>query len=311
MAHDVFISYSNKDKTIADMVCAKLEENKIRVWMAPRDVPPGKDFAETVIDAIDNCRTFVLIWSVESNHSEHVLNEVSRAFNRGITVIPFRIENVEPTKSLEYYIGRTHWLDAINPPLEKHIIKLNEIIKAILGVQKEDSSQVSVMGAEWKERKKQNFSTQDSIEETQKLERVKTGWNSVKIGLLMIGLVIVALLAGYFIRDRSLNEFNTSTPSSETGEFIDEFTGTLDEGWTWLGEDKTHWQIISPNGLRITLEESGWYDGRIWIKPPSILRHERLLYHYQLVPLITRLNKTLQFLILGIVFVLALLFLFI
>jgi hypothetical protein len=31
MAHDVFISYSNKDKVVADAVCAKLEEKGIAV----------------------------------------------------------------------------------------------------------------------------------------------------------------------------------------------------------------------------------------------------------------------------------------
>lgn len=74
---------------------------------------------------------------------------------------------------------------------------------------------------------------------------------------------------------------------------------------TWLYAGK---RLVA---AKVWYEESGWYDGRIWIKPPSILRHERLLYHYQLVPLITRLNKTLQFLILGMGFVIALLFLFI
>lgn len=73
---------------------------------------------------------------------------------------------------------------------------------------------------------------------------------------------------------------------------------------TWLYAGK---RLVA---AKVWYEESGWYDGRIWIKPPSILRHERLLYHYQLVPLITRLNKTLQFLTLSLVFVLALLFLF-
>lgn len=43
MAHDVFISYSSEDKTVADAVCAKLEGQEIRCWIAPRDVPPGKD----------------------------------------------------------------------------------------------------------------------------------------------------------------------------------------------------------------------------------------------------------------------------
>ena len=34
MAHDVFLSYSNKDKAAADAVCHALEQNRIRVWMA-------------------------------------------------------------------------------------------------------------------------------------------------------------------------------------------------------------------------------------------------------------------------------------
>jgi len=62
---------------------------------------------------------------------------------------------------------------------------------------------------------------------------------------------------------------------------------------------------------KVWYEESGWYDGRVWIKPPSILRHERLLYHYQLVPLIKRLSKTLQVLVLAGVIIFSVIFLFV
>ena len=34
MAHDVFISYSTKDKVIADAICANLENRGIRCWIA-------------------------------------------------------------------------------------------------------------------------------------------------------------------------------------------------------------------------------------------------------------------------------------
>jgi len=34
MAHDVFISYSAEDKPIADAVCAALEAEHIRCWIA-------------------------------------------------------------------------------------------------------------------------------------------------------------------------------------------------------------------------------------------------------------------------------------
>ena len=74
---------------------------------------------------------------------------------------------------------------------------------------------------------------------------------------------------------------------------------------TWIYAGK---RLVS---AKVWYEESGWYDGHVWIKPPSILKHERLLYHYQLVPLIKRLAKTLQVLILLGVIVFSLIFLFI
>lgn len=133
MSHDVFISYSTKDKTISDAICAKLEERKIRCWIAPRDIPAGQNFARSIIDAIDTCKVFVLIWSANTNTSEHILNEINQAFDQGITIIPFRIQDVQPTKEMRYYFGRTHWLDALTLPLEQHIGTLAETILALLG----------------------------------------------------------------------------------------------------------------------------------------------------------------------------------
>jgi len=145
MSHDVFISYSNKDKTIADGVCSKLEDNKIRVWIAPRDVPGGSNFADSIIEAIDTCKIFVLIWSANTNASEHILNEIEEAFDQGVTIIPFRIQDVEPTRAMRYYFGRTHWLDAMTPPLEKHIKLLADTILTNLGRQAEIQPEIPVV----------------------------------------------------------------------------------------------------------------------------------------------------------------------
>ncbi|HXQ15450.1 MAG TPA: toll/interleukin-1 receptor domain-containing protein [Caulobacteraceae bacterium] len=40
--HDVFISYSSKDKTTADAICALLERDGAKCWIAPRDILPGE-----------------------------------------------------------------------------------------------------------------------------------------------------------------------------------------------------------------------------------------------------------------------------
>jgi hypothetical protein len=132
MAHDVFISYSSKDKPTADATCAILESKGIRCWIAPRDILPSADWGEAIIDAIGGARVFVLVFSSNANASPQIKREVERAINRGIPVVPFRIENVLPTKSLEYFLSTPHWLDAFSPPLEQHLNYLATVVASVL-----------------------------------------------------------------------------------------------------------------------------------------------------------------------------------
>jgi hypothetical protein len=80
MAHDVFISYSSKDKPIADAICATMEQNGVRCWIAPRDIQPGADWGESIIHAIAGSRVMVLVLSHFSNASQQVKREGCRSF---------------------------------------------------------------------------------------------------------------------------------------------------------------------------------------------------------------------------------------
>ena len=132
MTHDVFISYSSLDKVAADTVCSILEQNGIRCWIAPRDITPGLDFAESIIDGIKSSKMFILVYSSNSNNSKQVIREVDRAVHTGLPVINLRLEDVPLSKQLEYYLSSVHWLDAISPPLEEHINKLSGVVKILL-----------------------------------------------------------------------------------------------------------------------------------------------------------------------------------
>jgi TIR domain/VHL beta domain len=134
MPFDAFISYSSSDKIVADTTCALLENAGVRCWIAPRDVRPGTEYGAAIIDAIDQCRLMVLIFSSNANASNQIHREIERAASKGLPIIPVRIEDVVPTKSLEYFLGPIHWLDALTQPLEKHLQKLSETVKAILNV---------------------------------------------------------------------------------------------------------------------------------------------------------------------------------
>jgi hypothetical protein len=135
MAHDVFISYSSKDKPSADATCAVLESKGIRCWIAPRDITPGADWGETIVDALHASRALVLVFSANANLSQQIKREVERAVNAGLPIIPLRIENVMPAKSLEYFLSTPHWLDAFTPPLERHLNYLADVIQHILNGQ--------------------------------------------------------------------------------------------------------------------------------------------------------------------------------
>jgi hypothetical protein len=135
MAHDVFISHSTKDKAISDAVCAALESARIRCWMAPRDVQPGRSFAGEINRAIQHSKVMVLIFSAHSNNSEQVLREVQLAVNSHLHIIQFRIEDVRLNDDLEYFLSTPHWLDALTQPLESHTERLATSIKALLGAE--------------------------------------------------------------------------------------------------------------------------------------------------------------------------------
>lgn len=132
MAHDVFISYSSQDKIVADAVCAALEHRRIRCWIAPRDILPGVPYGESLAEALEASRILLLLLSKGANASTHVMREVEAAVGRGIAILPLRIEDVLPSKSLGYYLKAIHWLDALTPPFEKHLQTLADSVQRLL-----------------------------------------------------------------------------------------------------------------------------------------------------------------------------------
>jgi formylglycine-generating enzyme required for sulfatase activity len=132
MAHDVFISYSAGDKPFADAACAKLESRNIRCWIAPRDIRPGMTWGTAIVEAIDRARVMLLVFSTHANASPQISREVERAVNKGLVVMPVRVEDVLPSGDLEYFLGTPHWLDAITPPFERHLDHIADVAKSWL-----------------------------------------------------------------------------------------------------------------------------------------------------------------------------------
>jgi TIR domain len=133
VAKTVFLSHASKDARRARYLCRYLEEQGIDCWIAPRDVASGKEYGAEIIKGIEDASALVLVLSEMANQSSHVQREIERAVNKGKPVFPVRVQEVQPSGALEYFIASSQWIDAFKPPLERNLPRLVEALRLATG----------------------------------------------------------------------------------------------------------------------------------------------------------------------------------
>lgn len=132
MNHDVFISYSSRNKATALAICHVLEEHRIRCWMAPRDIPVGADYGDVIDEAIVACRLFVLVFSEPASLSQWVKGELNLAFTEKKIILPYRIDAAPLKGAMRLILNQMHWVEAY-PDAEAKFGELVESAARFLG----------------------------------------------------------------------------------------------------------------------------------------------------------------------------------
>ena len=127
----VFLSYSNVDRPIADQIVEHLENQNLACWIAPRNVTPGQSWANEIVSAIKQCRVFLLVFTKSSNKSKQVIREVEQAIDNNCIIIPFRVDDVPMSNELKYFLATLHWFDASNAEVVRKLKELTPVVKAI------------------------------------------------------------------------------------------------------------------------------------------------------------------------------------
>ncbi|KAL3151280.1 hypothetical protein ABBQ38_013118 [Trebouxia sp. C0009 RCD-2024] len=117
--------------------------------------------------------------------------------------------------------------------------------------------------------------------------RLETPSYLIRLGAVWLGFF--ALVAGPIA-------FQTFDPSKQPAEWM--MSGTLGAlavvaaavvriylGWAYVGN-----RLLS---AAVEYEETGWYDGQTFVKPPEVLARDRLLGAYEVKPILARLKTTL------------------
>lgn len=116
MKYDVFISYSSLDQKVVEGLCAHLESHKIRCFVAYRDIPRGVVWAKAIVDALDESRMMVVVFSDHFNNSDQVDREIELASEEKKPILTFRITDDAFKGAKKYYLKNLNWIDAFPDP---------------------------------------------------------------------------------------------------------------------------------------------------------------------------------------------------
>jgi len=130
-ATHLFICFSSKDEAIARDVVEFLEAQGLKCWISSRDVPPGHNYQEAIVQALEGARGIVFLFSEHSSRSGEIKKELSIGGSINIPVFPVRLSPITPSGALRYELATRQWID-IFPDAQQALGKLVETIRKVL-----------------------------------------------------------------------------------------------------------------------------------------------------------------------------------
>lgn len=136
MAHEVFISYKSENAEYADALHERFEQEGIKCWLDTNNIRTAKNFAQEIIDGLNEAKVIVLIYSKEADKSKYVYREIETAFEANKHIVPLKIDETFP-EDLEFFLRGTQWLDASPENLKKKNRTLEDCYDEVVETVKE------------------------------------------------------------------------------------------------------------------------------------------------------------------------------
>lgn len=87
MSH-IFISYAHDDGSIANKLANDLLDKNYPIWIDNLNLPGGTNWENDIMQAIDDCDHFLILWSANIEGSSYSQKEKDRALQANKTIIP-------------------------------------------------------------------------------------------------------------------------------------------------------------------------------------------------------------------------------
>ena len=102
---DIFISYSRKDSEQAELLAEMLGSAGLSCWIDKQGIDVATSWSATIVDAINECKAFIVMLSPSSIESHNVIKEVSLASEKQKKILPLDLEPVSLPRELEYQLA--------------------------------------------------------------------------------------------------------------------------------------------------------------------------------------------------------------
>jgi hypothetical protein len=130
-AAHIFICHSSRDEAVARGIVQFLEARDIKCWISLRDVPPGQNYQETIVHALERAHGIVFLFSEFSAQSREIMKELSLAGGLAVPVFPIRLAPITPSGALRYELATRQWIDVFTDP-EAALDRLEQSIRDML-----------------------------------------------------------------------------------------------------------------------------------------------------------------------------------
>ncbi len=107
--HDVFVSYSRKDKEIVRRLDEALRQRKREAWVDWDDLRPAEEFMQAIYGAIERANAFVFVLTPSSLASEVCGREIAHAVAHNKRLIPLVARDVE-VQAVPKSLAALNWI---------------------------------------------------------------------------------------------------------------------------------------------------------------------------------------------------------
>jgi hypothetical protein len=145
----IFLSYSHLDKNLAGKIKKCLRQYGVKVFLAHDDIEPSEEWADRILEELNNCDIFMPILTKQFNESKWTDQETGCALILKKLIIPLKVD-VDPHGFISRYQART--------------LKKNDVASSLTGVMRVISGKPRV-GALLRDAAIMKFASSESFED--------------------------------------------------------------------------------------------------------------------------------------------------